>query len=132
MLINDGSAQWTARKDRILASRDWLTTREIAKLGNFEISQLEDWKRERRIFSVVHNGGEYSPLYGFQSEPLRPNPNMKKVLDALAELEPWYVALWFDSVNSYLDGRRPKELLASEPGKVEAAALEEVNWEANG
>jgi len=123
-------------KARVLSSQDWITAREIARLGNFSDSnasaQPNSWKRAGRIFAINHKGTDYFPLYGLELNPVRPLPAMKQVLSALSPRDPWEVAFWFDAVNSYLDGRRPKDVIANEPDRVVAAAAEDANWVANG
>lgn len=38
----------------------------------------------------------------------------------------WGLAYWFASVNSFLGGKRPQDLLISKPDRVVAAAEDEV------
>jgi hypothetical protein len=123
-------------KARILQSQDWITAREIARLGGFSetnaSAQPNSWKRAGRIFAINHKGTDYFPLYGLTLDPIRPLPAMKQVLDVLSLRDPWELAFWFDAANSCLDGRRPQEVIASEADKVLAAASEDANWVANG
>jgi hypothetical protein len=38
----------------------------------------------------------------------------------------WSIGFWFDGLNSFLDDRRPQDLLASKPEMVIAAARDEM------
>jgi hypothetical protein len=52
---------------------------------------------------------------------------MKRVLDVFGQIATgWRLAFWFDSPNSYLDGKRPKECLAGDIDQVLFAAEKEV------
>ncbi len=81
-----------------------------------------------------HRGGDYFPDYG-----LDPDANYKPV-KALADVirvlkdgkDGWGMAFWFAAVNSYLGGKAPKDLLATAPDKVIAAAHEEMSETAHG
>lgn len=44
----------------------------------------------------------------------------------------WGLAYWFRSDNSFLGGKRPQDLLASDPERVIAAAEDEVQEVAHG
>ena len=50
-------------------------------------------------------------------------PVLARFGDALDE---WDIATWFASVNSFLGGRTPMDLLRSQPGQVLAAAEDEI------
>lgn len=52
---------------------------------------------------------------------------MAKVIEILAKnKDSWGMAYWFRSDNSFLGGKRPQDLLASEPERVIEAAMDEV------
>jgi hypothetical protein len=59
---------------------------------------------------------------------------LEKVLSTLAEKDDWRKALWFGSVNSYLNNKMPKNLLKSRPqeilrvAEIEAAGVHH-GWE---
>ncbi|WP_334188705.1 UPF0175 family protein [Noviherbaspirillum sp.] len=121
---------------RITSSQDWITAKQIAQLDCLDEKaareQLAAWQHAGLIFAIDIGGTEHFPLYGLAKDPLRPLPALKDVLDTLAFDDPWQTAFWFDAANSYLDGRRPQDVLTDEPDKVVAAAREEANWVANG
>jgi predicted phosphodiesterase len=113
-------------RSRILSSQAWITADRL------DGSLLAAWKNEGRIFAINNDGVDLYPNYGLEANPARPLPAMKQVLESFSLRDPWEIAFWFDSASSYLDGRRPQDLIATEPDKVVAAAIEEKNWEANG
>lgn len=119
-------------KKAILESGDWVSAADIAKLGGFTSSNVSSqpnkWKREKRIFAIRHNGADYFPIYGLDKHAeFRPLAAMRDVISVLErEKTGWEMAYWFASVNSYLDGERPQDLLAHCPERVIAAAENEV------
>ena len=61
----------------------------------------------------------------FQFSPLYPawGAGARQVLAELAPLlDGWQLAVWFVRGNTWLDGQRPLDLLADQPGRVLAAA----------
>ena len=55
------------------------------------------------------------------------------VIDTFAEYKDgWGMAYWLHSVNSFLGGNRPQDLLATTPERVIEAALDEVQEVAHG
>jgi hypothetical protein len=126
-------AQMLAKaKKAVLESGDWVSAAEIAKLGAFRSSnpssQPNKWKREQRLFAIRHNGVDYFPVYGLDKDAAyRPLPAMREVIKVLEpEKSGWGMAYWFASVNSYLGGKRPQDLLSRDPQRVIAAAREEA------
>jgi hypothetical protein len=84
------------------------------------------WKQEGRIFSVTHHGVTYYPGYQFDDQG-RPRPVISKVVGALgSQSTEWELALWFLGNTGWLDGRRPVDLLDSEPEEVAQAAVREA------
>jgi len=126
-------AQMLAKaKTAVLQSGDWVSAGEIASLANFSSanpsSQPSKWKRDKRLFAIRHEGVDYFPLYGLdETASYRPLPALKEVISALeAVKDGWEMAYWFMSVNSWLGGKRPQDLLRSAPQQVLVAAQEEV------
>ena len=106
-----------------------LTSGDIADLsdslaGN-RAALASRWKREGRIFSVRHHGQDYFPAFQLDTEH-RPREVVGRVLEAMGGAEGWETALWFVAANGYLDGRRPIDLLESDPNEVVRAAEEEA------
>jgi hypothetical protein len=129
------AAMLARARTAVLQSGDWMTAAEIAQVAGFSSSnpsaQPNKWKRDGAIFAIRHNGVDYFPSYGLDPKAgYRPLKSMAKVIDIFRDAKDgWGMSYWFASVNSFLGGKRPQELLAAEPERVLAAArdaLEEV------
>lgn len=120
-----------ARK-AVLESGDWLTAAEVAKAAGFSASnpsvQPNKWKKQGQVFALRHRGVDYFPGYALDpSTDFRPVKGLAKVLDVFRESkDDWGLAYWFASINSFLGGKRPQDLLIGEPESVVAAAEDEV------
>lgn len=136
-MMLEGRMRAQAKTD-VLKASEWLTSAQIAELAGFSntntSAQPNKWKKEGLIFAINHRGGDYFPDYG-----LDPDANYKPV-KALADVirvlkdgkDGWGMAFWFAAVNSYLGGKAPKDLLATAPDNVIAAAREEMSETAHG
>ena len=126
-------AAMTARaRKAVFEASDWLTAAEVAEMAGFSktnpSAQPNKWKKDGAIFAVEQNRIDYFPAYA-----LDPNTNYRPY-KALAEVinvfgnkkDAWGLAYWFTSVNSFLGGLRPLDLLANESERVIAAAKDEV------
>jgi hypothetical protein len=119
-------------KTEILQSNDWVTANEIAHLAQYSSrnpsSQPNKWKRDNRLFAIRHNGCDYFPVYGLDKDAAyRPLPAMREVIKILAtKKSSWGMAYWFASVSSLLGGKRPQDLLVTDPQRVIDAAKDEV------
>jgi len=124
-----------ARRNAV--ARDTLL-REFGALNSSEIGELAGskspnraalahrWKSDGRIFAVPHQGTNYFPGFQFSRDG-QPLPAVGNVVRLLAErLSPWELALWFTGRNGWLGGRRPVDLLGSEPADVVTAAEREA------
>lgn len=120
-------------KSRILQSGDFLCAGEIAKLtrDSDKIASAEptNWKRSGTIFAIEHKEVEYFPLYALDPDKnYRPYKAVAEILRIFGDNKSgWGVAFWFASLNSFLDDRRPQDLLALDPNLVIAAAKDELN-----
>lgn len=125
-------------RNTVLESADWLTAAQVAELAGLSTSnpstQPNKWKRQKQIFAIAHNGVDYFPGYGLDPDTgYRPRKALKPVLDVFGEYKDgWGLAYWFLSANSFLGGKRPQDVLASEPEKVISAAEDEVKGIAHG
>lgn len=119
-------------KTEILQSNDWITASEIAELAQFKSSnpssQPNKWKHSGKIFALRHEGVDYFPIYGLDpANGFRPVAGLGEIVSTLAAMKDgWGMAFWFASPNSYLGGKRPKDLLQTKPQDVLAAAEDEV------
>ncbi|MVT71205.1 hypothetical protein GPL21_39935 [Bradyrhizobium pachyrhizi] len=126
-----------ARKT-VLESGDWLTTAQIARMAGFGDSNLRShpnkWKNDEQIFTVRHRGVDYFPRYALDgSIGCRPAKGLASVLSVFhGRKDDWGIAYWFASVNSFLGGKRPQDLLLDQPDRVIAAAEDEVTGVVHG
>ncbi len=126
-----------ARK-AVLESGDWLTAAEVAQLAELSTrnpsAQPNKWKKQGQIFAINHGGVDYFPGYGLdRNAGFRPSKAMTKVIEVLARnKDSWGMAYWFRSDNSFLGGKKPQDLLASEPERVIEAAMDEIQKIAHG
>ena len=106
-------------------STEWLTSAEIADLAELgpadPIGTVSRWKQQGRIYALRHGGKDYYPKYALGPD-FHPLPVIKEILAVLSGYDPELLAGWFDSTSRFLRGRRPRELVATEPAKVLAAA----------
>lgn len=115
----------------VIGSGDWMTAAEIASVAGFSASnpstQPNKWKREGAVFAIRHNGVDYFPSYGLDPQAgYRPRKAMAQVIRTFGDSKDgWGLAYWFMSANSFLGGKTPRDLLASDPARVVAAAADE-------
>lgn len=119
-----------ARK-AVLEDGDWLTAVQIAEMAGFSASnpsaQPNKWKEDGQIFAVRHRGVDYFPSYALDpSTGYRPAEGLARVLGVFrGRKDDGGLAYWFTSVNSFLGGKRPQDLLIDQPDRVFAAADDE-------
>ncbi|WP_258953892.1 integrase [Yersinia similis] len=114
---------------QILADSVWLTARELSEKASFKSTNPSAgpnrWKSAGRIFALQLNGKDKYPEYALD-EGFRPIPVVKQVISLLGEKKtPWGLAIWFGSENSWLGGKKPKDVLATMPMQVLRAAQAE-------
>ncbi|QQO14036.1 hypothetical protein JJB99_32770 [Bradyrhizobium diazoefficiens] len=120
-----------ARKS-VIETGEWMTAAQIAEIAGFSTTnpsaQPNKWKREGQIFAIHHRGTDYFPGYALDaSTDYRPSKGLARALKVFrGKKDDWGLAYWFASVNSFLGGKRPQDLLISEPDRVVAAAEDEV------
>jgi hypothetical protein len=125
-------------RGEVLASGQWLTAAQIAELAGFSTSnpsaQPNKWKKDGQIFAIRHQGLDYFPAYGLDAKAgYRPLKPLAPVLALFADRKDgWGLAYWFESVNSFLAGKRPRDVLAKRPDQVLAAAADEMQEIAHG
>lgn len=115
-----------ARKG-VLEDGDLLTAVQIAERAGFSASnpQPNKWKED---WHCRHRGVDYFPSYALDpSTGYRPAEGLARVLGVFrGRKDDWGLAYWFASVNSFLGGKRPQDLLIDQPDRVFAAADDEV------
>ncbi|AXA25077.1 hypothetical protein [Pseudomonas putida] len=123
---------------RVIASGDWLTWSELKALLPAVAEGSSDGAPDRyldgAIFSINYEGVEYFPRFAIEACTLAiAAQGMQRVIAALApRMSGWGMALWFESSNSYLGGKLPKDVLSSEPDAVAQAALDELDGISHG
>lgn len=136
-LLKEAAMLVRARK-AVLESGDWLTAAELAQLAGLSTrnpsAQPNKWKKQGLIFAINHGGIDYFPGYGLDRDAgFRPVKPLAKIIEAFAgHKDGWGMAYWFRSDNGFLGGKRPQDLLASTPGRVIEAAMDEVQEIAHG
>lgn len=85
-------------------------------------------QRERQIFAISHNGVDYFPLYALDPvKGYRPREALKAILGIFGDSrDAWQLASWFLAVNGRLGGRRPQDLLETDPDAVIEAARKAI------
>jgi hypothetical protein len=125
-------------KAEVLRSAGLLTAPKIAKLAGYSSknpsAQPHKWKKDGTIFAIHHKGTDYYPLYALNPDDnYRPYKALAEVIDIFREKRTgWGLAYWFEGMNSFLDDRKPKDLLATDPKSVIAAARDEAEDFPNG
>ena len=119
-------------KTHILSCGDFLLVQDLAKHLGIQAgllsTALKKWEANRRIFSIENDGFRLFPAYGF---PLHggdsPIPSLMDVLSVLCPMKDgWGLSFWFISPNGFLGGKRPQDLLYTEPNRVILAAHDEA------
>lgn len=119
-------------KETVLEGADWLTAAQVASIAGLSkknpSAQLHKWKRDGAIFAIRRSGVDYFPGYALDpDQEYRPFRALKKVIAQFeGAREGWGLAFWFQSVNSFLGGKRPMDLLATKSDEVIAAAADEA------
>jgi len=111
--------------DAVLQGTEWSSAAEIgqrldAKAANPHAA-VSRWQQSGRIFGIDHRGKKIYPAYIFDAT-WQPLPAVKRILAVLDGYSPFRVAAWFESPHSSLGGKRPREVIASDPEAVVAAA----------
>jgi hypothetical protein len=111
--------------EAVFSGTEWLTAEQAGRLRDPAArnphAAVGRWRAQGKLFAIPKGGVLYVPRYAFD-EGFEPQPVVAEVLAALAGLSPYRVASWFESVNGRLGGRRPRELVATDPAAVLQAA----------
>ena len=115
--------------DAIYTGTQWLTAEQLdaARMdpaahsaGARGQSQISE-----QLFSIRRNGRYAFPSYAF-GDDFRPLPGMSDIMKKFHGWDTMMIAGWFESTSSFLQGRRPRKLIASEPILVVRAAQDAV------
>jgi hypothetical protein len=77
------------------------------------------------VFSIEYAGQSLFPKYIFDAAGY-PIPAVTEVLEIFADYHPLRLAAWFESLNSMLGGRCPRELIDDDPDLVIEAARDHL------
>jgi len=111
------------RDVRTLPAADVLKLSKSA--GRPASSGPDQWKAERRVFSVRVKGVDHYPLFQFTADG-QPLPAIRDILQAFAGLTDWQIALWFLAPNAWLGNQAPMNVLQHDPEAVLRAARHAV------
>ncbi|KQW51237.1 hypothetical protein ASD88_00885 [Pelomonas sp. Root662] len=119
----------------VMDGTSWLSATELfAELPDKPLNadtMLAGWLEQGRIFALEKNGVPIYPRYAFDAM-LEPVPIVREVLEVLRGRAPFQIAAWFESATTYLDGKRPREVLVEEGAAVVIAAQRMVEGPVHG
>lgn len=114
--------------DAIMNGTQWLTLEQLAVtlgLGAHPEATPSQLQIVAECFSIQKDGRDVYPRYAF-GDDFRPLPAMAEVMKTFQGWDALRMAGWFESTSSYLQGRRPRELIESDPALVVSAARDVV------
>jgi hypothetical protein len=113
----------------VLNGTEWMTALEVGLQQNPDATNphavTSRWKKEGKVFSIERVGQALYPKYIFDQLG-NPIPEVAKVLKIFDGYRPFRIASWFESTNSLLHRKRPREVLALDPAAVVEAARDHV------
>ena len=114
-------------KKLALSSSKWITVKDFDQQapGAGDLSLIEKWKQESKIFSLVNENVELIPEYVVDQHG-NPKPIIQTILHIFeGKKSSLAIAIWFMSVNGWLRGNTPVSCLEMSPDAVlEAARME--------
>ncbi len=122
----------------VLDSGDWLTAAQVVRLAGLSTrkpsAQPSEWKQQGQIFAIHHNGVDYFPGYGLDRDAgFTPIRVMARIIETFANRKDgWGMAYWFSSLNSFLGGQRPQDVLGTQPERVIEVCRDEIQEIAHG
>jgi hypothetical protein len=130
--------EWFAQAQRNATERaaflDEFGALDSSQVGEFAGSKARNrratayrWQEAGQIFSVTNHGKTLYPGFQFERDEGRPLPVIAEVLAVLPPtMRGWALGLWWSTPNPTLSGRRPVDLLVTEPDAVVDAARDEA------
>jgi Protein of unknown function (DUF2384) len=120
-------------RDALLGEFGGLRSAEVAELAGSRAANraalANRWRAEGRLVAVPVGDELVYPGFQFGADG-RPHPTVGAALAELRRqpgLSDWQAALWFASPTGWLGGRRPVDLLDTEPDAVAEAARREAS-----
>lgn len=113
----------------ILADAIWLTSTELSDKAGFKNRNRSagpnGWKQRGKIFAINVDGHDRYPAYALD-EAYQPLKILKDILTVFGDnTSAWSIASWMGTANSWLGGKKPKDVMKQEPAAVLHAALTE-------
>lgn len=116
-------------RSAIRAGTKWLTAAELQGVltGNDAAwisslpKRLEIWTSRGQIFRVEIDGLQCYPAYIFSTD-WQPLLAVRDVISLFEGADSMRLAAWFESSSSFLEGRKPREMIAESGAAVVAAA----------
>src|SRR5471032_891991 len=121
----------------VLNGTAWLSSTEVDSLGPDRGVRSNPHARANRllsdgkVFAIERAGRKEYPRYAFDALG-NPYPAIREVLQVFGNTPALRVASWFESTSAALDGRRPREVLDSDPAAVVRAAREHIEGPMHG
>jgi hypothetical protein len=113
----------------LLHATEWLTTREVERGAHGDATVTDTvvsaWVTARKVFSIEYAGQSLFPKYIFDATG-QPIPAAAEVLGVFFDYPSLRLAAWFESTNSMLGGRRPREVIGDDPKLVIEAARDHL------
>ncbi len=119
-------------RSTILQSGDFIDSKEVSRLAGYSETNPSvypnKWKGASKVFAISSENKDYFPFYALDAKNgYQPLAAMSEVLGIFGDSkDSWGVALWFASLNSFLDDERPQDIIAIDPDRVVAAAKDEM------
>ena len=98
-------------------------TNRLEEVGNGRASNLDKLVDSHAVFAFDWRGSMWVPMFQFKQPEMYVKPQARKVLAELTGVfDGWSMAVWYLQQNSWLDNRRPIDLLDKHPAAVVLAA----------
>jgi hypothetical protein len=120
--------------DSIINGTQWMTLEQLALtsgLGAHPEAKPSQRQIVAECFSIQKDGHDLYPRYAF-GDDFRPLPAMAEIMKTFQGWDAMRMAGWFESTSSYLQGRRPRELIESDPDLVVSAVKDAVKHLSHG
>ena len=118
--------------ERVFTGTQWLTAEQVGELGGHgtanRAAAAQRWKEKGLLFALRRDRRDMYPRYLF-ADNFTPLPAIREILATFGNTSPDRIAAWFESTSSFLDGQRPRELIATHPQRVIAAANDTIHAE---
>lgn len=115
--------------EAVLSGTEWFTGDEVGQRHNAKAKNkhaaVSRWQGEGKVFAIERTGQRLYAAYLFD-EFWNPRPEIAQILKIFNGYTPFRIASWFESINPALGGKRPREVIRSNPDAVVGAARDHV------